>query len=123
MDQYGGSTGHSTYCYAELAVSFLAVAGAIASTHYSVTAYRTGMAGHPLSTSSIIARHLLDFMVQGKITEADALTVCLNANPSRLSVPPPLSSTIFTLNALSAATLPIYLGLRQALSNSGLVTQ
>ena len=27
---------------------------------------------HPLSTSSIIARHRLDFMVQGKITEADA---------------------------------------------------
>ena len=27
---------------------------------------------HPLSTSSIIARHLLDFMAQGKTTEADA---------------------------------------------------
>jgi len=27
---------------------------------------------HPLSTSSITARHLLDFMVQEKITEADA---------------------------------------------------
>jgi len=44
---------------------------------------------HPLSTSSIIACHLLDFMVQGKITEADALmTVCLNATPSGLSVLP-----------------------------------
>jgi len=43
---------------------------------------------HPLSTSSIIACHLLDFMVQGKITEADALmTVCLNATPSGLGAP------------------------------------
>jgi len=30
---------------------------------------------HPLSTSSITACQLLDFMVQGKITEADAPTI------------------------------------------------
>ena len=47
---------------------------------------------HPLSTSSITARHLLDFMMQGKIIEADALTIRLDATPSGLSVPPPPSS-------------------------------
>jgi len=39
---------------------------------------------HPLSTSSITARHLLEFMMRRKITEADA-------TPSKLSVPPPPS--------------------------------
>jgi len=47
---------------------------------------------HPLSTSSFIAHHLLDFMVQGKI-EADAPTVRLDATPSGLSVPLPPSIT------------------------------
>ena len=46
---------------------------------------------HPLSTSSITARHLL----QGKITEADALTIRLDATQSGLSVPPPPSSPHF----------------------------
>jgi len=78
---------------------------------------------HPLSTSSITASCLLDFMVQGKITEADAQTIHLDATPSGLSVPPPPSSPIFTPNAISAATLPIYPGLRQALNNAGLHTQ
>ena len=45
----------------------------------------------PLSTSSTTARHPLDFMVQGKITEADAPTILLDATPSGLSVPPLLS--------------------------------
>ena len=67
---------------------------------------------HPLSTSFVTARHLLDVMVQGKITEADALTIRLDAIPSGLSVlPPPSHTPICTLNALSAATLPIYPGL------------
>jgi len=39
---------------------------------------------HPLPTSSITACHL-DFMVQGKIKEADAPTIHLDATPSRLS--------------------------------------
>ena len=43
---------------------------------------------HPLSTSSITARHLLDFMVEGEITDSDALTICLDATRSGLSVPP-----------------------------------
>jgi len=42
MDQFTGSHVHSTYCFAELAASFINVL------HF--------------------ARHLLDFMVQGKIT-------------------------------------------------------
>ena len=49
---------------------------------------------HPLSTSSTISRHLLDFMVQGKITEADELIIRLDATPSGLSVPPHPSSAI-----------------------------
>jgi len=60
------------------------------------------------------------FMVQGKITEADAPTIRLDATPSELSVPQPPSSPIFTLNALSAASLPIYPGLGQAPNNAGL---
>jgi len=78
---------------------------------------------HPLSTSSIIAHHLLDFMVQGKITEADAPSICLYTTPSGLSVPSPPSSPIFTLNVLSAATLTIYPDMRQAPNNAGLHTR
>jgi len=74
---------------------------------------------HPLSTSSIIARHLKDFMVQGKITEADAHTIRLDATPSGLSVPPPPSSPILMPSALSVATLTIYPGLGQAPNNAG----
>ena len=44
---------------------------------------------------SIIARHLLDFVVQGKTTEVDTPTVHLDATPSRLSVPPLPSSLHF----------------------------
>ena len=61
-------------------------------------------------------------MVQGKITQADALSIWLDATPSRLLVPPPPSSAIFMLNALSAATLPICPGLGQAPSTAGLHT-
>ena len=43
---------------------------------------------HTLSTSCIIAHHLLDFMVHGKTTEADALTTHLDATPSGLLAPP-----------------------------------
>jgi len=78
---------------------------------------------HPLSTSSIIARRLLDFMQQGKITEADAPTIRLDATPSWLSVPPPPSSPIFTWNAIFVTTVPIYPGLGQALNNDGLHSQ
>jgi len=37
---------------------------------------------HPLSTSSVVASHLLDFVVQGKITEAGAPEICLDARLS-----------------------------------------
>jgi len=86
VDQYACSTDHSTYCYAELAVSSRAVAETIGSTHCT---YHGRMARHPLSTSCIITHHLPDFMVQGKITEADAPTIRLGATPSKLLVPPP----------------------------------
>ena len=86
------------------------------------------------------AHQLLDFMVQGKITEADALTICLAATQPGLPVPQNIQNihtfwtqitnsvattniyhpaTIMT-NALSAATLPINPGLGQAPSNTGL---
>jgi len=72
---------------------------------------------HPSSTSSIIARHLLDFMVQGKITEAGAPTIRLDATPSGLFVPPPPLSPLSDI-ALFATTLPIYPGLGQAPNNA-----
>jgi len=49
----------------------------------------------PLSPSSCIACHLLDFMVQGKITEADTSTIRLDATLSGLLVPLPPSSPHF----------------------------
>jgi len=47
----------------------------------------------------------------GKIIEANALTFQLDATLSRPSLPPPPSSPNFTLDALPAATLPVYTGL------------
>jgi len=44
----------------------------------------------------------------GKIIEASALTIWLDATPPRPSMPPPPSSPSFTPDALPAATLPIY---------------
>ena len=46
--------------------------------------------------------------MQGKILEADTLTIWLDATPSRLISDPPPSSPIFTPDALPAAILPIY---------------
>jgi len=58
---------------------------------------------------------LLDFMVQGQITEADTPTIWLGATPCRLiSDPPPSSLPHFMPDAFPAATLPIYPGLEQA---------
>jgi len=57
---------------------------------------------------------LLDFLVQGKITEADTLTIRMGATPSGLNSDPPPSSPIFTPDALLAATIPIYPGFGQA---------
>ena len=68
---------------------------------------------HPLSISSITAWHLLGFMVHGKITEADTPKIRLDATPSRLSVIHLHHSPIYTPDALSAATLPLYPGLGQ----------
>jgi len=92
MDQYAESPGHSTHCCMETL--------------------------HPLSTSSIVARHLLYLMVQGKVT----VTIHLDATPSTLSLPPAPHlhhPPHFMPSALSAATVPIYLGLGQAPNNAG----
>jgi len=53
-------------------------------------------------------------MVQGKITEADTLTIHLGATPSGLISDPPPSSPIFMPDALPAAALPLYPDLGQA---------
>jgi len=47
---------------------------------------------HPVSAFTIIARRLLDFVVQEKITGRDTLTILLDATPFGLSVSPPPSS-------------------------------
>jgi len=52
--------------------------------------------------------------VQGKITEADTPTIQLTATPSKLITDPAPSSPIFKLDALPAATLPLYPGMGQA---------
>ena len=57
----------------------------------------------------VIAHHLLDFIVQGKITEAEALTIRLTPPHPNYWCP------------LPAATFPIYPGLGLASNNAGLV--
>jgi len=72
----------------------------------------------PFSGTILVSRCqknlLLDFMVQGEISEADIPTVRLGATPSGLISDPPPSSPIFTPDALPAKTLPVYRGLGQA---------
>jgi len=94
MDQYASSPGGSTCCYTELA----------------------------LSTFSIIAHHLLDFMVHGK-NRGRCTNNPSGRHPIRTVAAPPPSSPIFILSAISAATLTICPGLGQALNNAGLHTQ
>jgi len=53
----------------------------------------------------------LDFMVQGKITEADTPTIQLGATPSRLISDPTPSSPNSMPDALPVATFPLYPGL------------
>ena len=81
------------------------------------------MGAHKVIPILSVARHLLDFMVQGKIAEADAPAIHLDATPIRTVGAPPPSSPIFTPDALPAATIPICSGLRQAPINAGLHTQ
>jgi len=61
-------------------------------------------------------------MVQGKITEAEALIIHLDATPSGLSVPPP-PSPLFYAKCPFCATLPIYPGMGKSPNNAGLNTQ
>jgi len=88
MDQYAGSPGHSTYCYQNWL--------------------------RPLSTSSTTAHHLLGFIVQGKITEADTPTS--RRHPIQTIGAPTSITPSFMLNAPSVATHPIYPCLGQAIS-------
>jgi len=78
---------------------------------------------HPLWTSSIVAHHLLDFVVQVKITEADASTICLDVPHPDYRWPSSIIPPFFMLNAFSAATFLIYPCLGQALDNAGFHTQ
>ena len=57
---------------------------------------------------------LLDFMVQGKMAEADTPTIRMGATPSRLNSTHLHHPSIVTPDALPAATLPLYPGLEQA---------
>ena len=50
---------------------------------------------------------LLDFVVQGEISEADTPTIRLGATPTGLISDPPPSTPIFTPDALLVATLAI----------------
>jgi len=92
MDQYAGSPGHSTYCCAELASSFINILCSPSSGFYDA-----GKDNRGRRTGNPSGRH-----------------------PIRTIGDPPPSSAHFTPTALSAATLPIYPVLRQALNNAGL---
>jgi len=80
-------------------------------THNHFTALFPGLPGWAGGRRSL----LLEFVMQGKITEADTPTIRLGATPSGLiTEPPPSSPPIFTPDTLPAATLPLYPGLGQA---------
>jgi len=97
MDQYASSPSHSTYCYAELAASF------ICSLHYFL----------PPS----------GFYGVEKDNKRQTHRQSVLMPPFGLLVPPPHHLPIFTPNAISATTLPVYLGLGQAQNNAGLHTR
>ena len=81
------------------------------------------MGAHEVIPILSVARHLLDFMVQGKITEADAPAIHLDATPIRTIGAPANIIPHFSPDALPAATIPICSGLRQAPINAGSHTQ
>jgi len=56
------------------------------------------------------------FMVQGRISEEDTLTIRVGATPSGLISNPPQSSPIFMPDALPAATIPLHPSLGWALN-------
>jgi len=95
MDQYAGSPGHSTYCYAELDASFINFLHSLAI---------TGFYGARKDN-------------RGRCTDKPS-----GYHPIQtIGAPTFIIPSICTPNALSAATLPIYPGLGQALNNAGLV--
>ena len=98
MDQYAGSPGHSTYCYAEVAASFI-----------NFLHYRSPFSG--LCDAGKDNR--------GRCTDSLSGHHPIWTIDARTSIIPP----IFTLNALSATTLPIYPGLGQVPNIAGLHTR
>jgi len=83
MDQYAGNPGHSTYCYAELTVSFINFL------HYCLPP--SGLYGAGKDNG-------------GRHTDSPS---GMDATASRLSVPLPPSSPGFMPSVLPATTLPI----------------
>ena len=79
-------------------------------THNHFTALFPGLPGWADARRKL----LVDFMVQGKTTEADTPTIQVGATPSGLISDPPPSSPHFTPDTLPAAFLPLYLCLKQA---------
>ena len=72
---------------------------------------------HGVKPKNIIARHhenLLDFCGAGEDNGGRGTDSPGGRHRTELTVPPPAQSPIFTLDALPAATLPIYPGLGQA---------
>jgi len=95
MDQYAGTSDHSTYCYAELAASFI-----------SFLSYGLPSSGFYGAGKDNRGRHNL------------------SGHHSIRTISAPTSIIPhFTLNAISVATIPIYPGLGQAPNNAGLHTQ
>jgi len=69
-------------------------------THNHFTTLFQDYPGEPVPEENL----LLDFMMQGKIMEADTPTIRLGTTSSGLISDPPPSSPIFTPDALPAAT-------------------
>ena len=97
----------TTYCIPYYAIGSLMKQY---NTHNHFTALFPGLPGW----TGVRRNLLLDFMLQGGISEADTPTMRLGATTSGLISDPRPSSHIFAPDALPAVTLPIYPGLGQA---------
>jgi len=99
-------------CYSSSKRSYLHISVPLINTHTHTTVLRPFFKNYP--GELVPEENLLDFMMQGKITEADKPTIRLGVTSSRLISDPSPSSPIFTPDALPATTLPIYPGFGQA---------
>jgi len=89
-------------------------------THNYFTALFPGLPGR---ASARRRNLLLDFMMQGKITEADTLTIWLTATPSGLISDPPPSSPCFYAGCPSLGNPPTLSWLGTGTKYAGLNTQ